>query len=225
MQAAYKRGSTFICMGTGEDNKATELLNELEKEASKLKDPTKWGGTWVIRDTFERDAKGSHVKVNYQNAANGVPGIGELVRACANILLVPSEYEPCGLVQLEGQAFGCMTVGSNIGGLTDTINTDKTSEDFCGFLYQRFDEWESKEQNEEIYKTLLTAIDYYNALKAEEQNIFARRMMLRFTRSSWTTAISGLSPVQKYIAVSDAAKAQAKKRGLKFQPKIKLLTK
>ncbi len=225
LHAAYNSGSTFICMGTGEDKKATELLNELEIEASKLKDPDKWGGTWIIRDTLEQDAEGKVVKVNYQNSANGVPGIGELVRASANILLVPSEYEPCGLVQLEGQAFGCMTVGSNIGGLADTIITDKTSDDFCGFLYERFDKWESEEQNEEISTTLLTAIEYYNSLKVDEKNNFAKKMMLRFAQSSWTTTISGLSPVQKYIAVSDAAKTQAKRRGLKFQPKLKLLTK
>jgi glycosyltransferase involved in cell wall biosynthesis len=44
----------------------------------------------------------------------------------ADVLVVPSIYEPFGIVALEGMATGVPVVASNVGGLSEVIEHDKT---------------------------------------------------------------------------------------------------
>lgn len=39
----------------------------------------------------------------------------------ADMLLVPSRYEPCGLTQMIGMRYGCIPIATPVGGLVDTI--------------------------------------------------------------------------------------------------------
>ena len=39
---------------------------------------------------------------------------------------MPSRYEPCGLVQMEGMRFGTLPIVAPTGGLTDTVTDGKT---------------------------------------------------------------------------------------------------
>jgi starch synthase len=39
----------------------------------------------------------------------------------ADFCLIPSNFEPFGLVQLEAMCMGCIPVGSRVGGINDTI--------------------------------------------------------------------------------------------------------
>jgi starch synthase len=56
--------------------------------------------------------------------------------AGADILLVPSRYEPCGLVQMYGQRYGAIPVAHATGGLLDTIvDADAQLETGTGFLF------------------------------------------------------------------------------------------
>jgi starch synthase len=41
--------------------------------------------------------------------------------AAADLVVMPSRYEPCGLVQMEGQRYGALPVARRTGGLSDTI--------------------------------------------------------------------------------------------------------
>ncbi|HET7010645.1 MAG TPA: glycogen/starch synthase [Anaerolineales bacterium] len=54
--------------------------------------------------------------------------------AGADILLVPSRYEPCGLVQMIGMRYGCIPVVHNTGGLRDTV-VDYRLPDSTGFVF------------------------------------------------------------------------------------------
>ncbi len=63
--------------------------------------------------------------------------------AGADAVLVPSRFEPCGLTQLYGLAYGALPVVRRVGGLADTV-TDCTLEDLhegkaTGFVFERFD--------------------------------------------------------------------------------------
>lgn len=60
--------------------------------------------------------------------------------AGADIVLVPSRFEPCGLVQLYGQRYGALPVAHATGGLSDTIvDSDAALETGTGFLFREPD--------------------------------------------------------------------------------------
>jgi starch synthase len=52
--------------------------------------------------------------------------------AGADILLMPSRYEPCGLSQMIAMRYGCIPVATAVGGLRDTIVDSET-----GFLFSK----------------------------------------------------------------------------------------
>jgi starch synthase len=57
--------------------------------------------------------------------------------AGADIVLVPSRFEPCGLVQLYAQRYGALPVARATGGLVDTVvDCDAKLETGTGFLFQ-----------------------------------------------------------------------------------------
>ena len=53
--------------------------------------------------------------------------------AAADVLLMPSLYEPCGLTQMRAQRYGTLPIGRRVGGLADTISDGET-----GFLFDAF---------------------------------------------------------------------------------------
>jgi len=60
--------------------------------------------------------------------------------AGADIVLVPSRFEPCGLVQLYAQRYGALPVAHATGGLCDTIvDCDAALETGTGFLFHDAD--------------------------------------------------------------------------------------
>ncbi|MGH8543245.1 MAG: glycogen synthase [Gammaproteobacteria bacterium] len=69
--------------------------------------------------------------------------------AGADMLLMPSQYEPCGLTQMRAQLYGTIPVARRVGGLGDTIEDGAT-----GFL---FDEYSP----EALVRTTRRAIKHY----------------------------------------------------------------
>jgi starch synthase len=62
----------------------------------------------------------------------------QLLAAC-DAILCPSVYEPCGLVQLYGMAFGTVPVVRPVGGLKDTVISYEEDPDNCtGFYIDEF---------------------------------------------------------------------------------------
>jgi len=58
--------------------------------------------------------------------------------AAADIVVIPSRYEPCGLVQLYAQRYGAIPVACRTGGLSDTIvDCDSALETGSGFLFDK----------------------------------------------------------------------------------------
>jgi starch synthase len=55
--------------------------------------------------------------------------------AGADLVLMPSLYEPCGLTQMRAQRYGAPVIARLVGGLRDTIDDGET-----GFMFGNFDE-------------------------------------------------------------------------------------
>lgn len=54
--------------------------------------------------------------------------------AGADMVLMPSLYEPCGLTQMHAQRYGAPVIGRRVGGIGDTVSDGET-----GFLFDLFD--------------------------------------------------------------------------------------
>jgi starch synthase len=68
--------------------------------------------------------------------------LAHLVMAGADVILVPSRFEPCGLTQLYGLRYGALPVVHRVGGLADTV-VDATPENLeagraTGFVFDEF---------------------------------------------------------------------------------------
>ncbi len=62
------------------------------------------------------------------------PVLTQKIYAGCDIILIPSLFEPCGLIQMFGQRYGTIPVARRTGGLVDTIEDGKT-----GFLFKKYD--------------------------------------------------------------------------------------
>jgi starch synthase len=71
--------------------------------------------------------------------------------AGADLLLMPSLYEPCGLTQMRAQRYGTIPVARRVGGLADTIEDQVT-----GFL---FDEYSTEALEQAVWR----AVDLYRS--------------------------------------------------------------
>jgi starch synthase len=59
-------------------------------------------------------------------------GLARQIYAGADMFLMPSRYEPCGLSQMIAMRYGCVPIVSAVGGLKDTIFPDET-----GFVIEK----------------------------------------------------------------------------------------
>jgi starch synthase len=60
--------------------------------------------------------------------------------AGADFLLMPSQYEPCGLTQMRAQRYGALPVVRRVGGLADTVEDRVT-----GFVFDEYQPWAVEE--------------------------------------------------------------------------------
>lgn len=69
--------------------------------------------------------------------------LAHIVQAGADIVLMPSQYEPCGLTQIYAMRYGALPVARNVGGLSDTIiDYRKRPKTATGFLFDTDDDAE-----------------------------------------------------------------------------------
>ena len=69
---------------------------------------------WNLKRQYN-DHPDCHLELGYNEE------LAHLIYAGSDVILVPSEYEPCGLTQLIGLKYGTVPVVRNTGGLADTV--------------------------------------------------------------------------------------------------------
>lgn len=88
-------------------------------------------------------------------------GLARRLYAGADAVLVPSRFEPCGLVQLLAQRYGALPVAHRVGGLQDTIRDEKT-----GVLFEPLS-----------VEALVAAAERAAALLARDGAVLIRRLL------------------------------------------------
>lgn len=104
--------------------------------------------------------------------------------AAADILLMPSRYEPCGLTQLISMRYGTIPVANPTGGLIDTIISSTDSQGGTGFL-------SSSRNADQFTNALKKAIDVFHKPSAWK----------RITHNAMNQDFSWEKSAEKYCAL------------------------
>lgn len=109
-----------------------ELLDEIPLRLAVL------GSGDAVLAARLRDAADQHLEVfgfveGYDEA------LSHLMFAGADLFIVPSRFEPCGLTQMQAMRYGTVPVVTAVGGLADTVPDADASATGLGFVAERVD--------------------------------------------------------------------------------------
>jgi starch synthase len=112
-----------------------------------------------------------------------------LIFAGADIFLMPSRFEPCGITQMEAMRYGSIPIVRATGGLADTvINFDLAKNSGYGFIFEKYEPLQ-------LYTQIVRAVETYKNKKVWS-GLIRKVMKLDF---SWKTS------AKKYIELYDSA--------------------
>jgi starch synthase len=124
--------------------------------------------------------------------------------AASDFCLMPSRFEPCGLVQMQAQRYGALPIAHATGGLADTIRDGET-----GFLFSNF-------SAEGLYAACRRAFDVHAdtaALEEMRQNAMARSF-------GWSDAAREYEKVySRMTGLSIAKRSRPKTRTMRRTPR------
>ncbi|GAB4238069.1 MAG: glycogen synthase GlgA [Acidobacteriota bacterium] len=81
------------------------------------------------------------------------PALGKLILAGSDFALIPSRFEPCGLVDYEASVLGTIVIGHRIGGLAKVQK--------CAYLYDWLDIGDPVGEADAFYRTIREALTVY----------------------------------------------------------------
>lgn len=100
-------------------------------------DPSINGNFWQLKRELN-DNPDSHLELRFDGE------LAHLVYAGADMIVVPSNYEPCGLVQMIALKYGAVPIVRAIGGLSETVidrdYSEKPAEQRNGYVFHQADE-------------------------------------------------------------------------------------
>ena len=112
----------------------------------------------ILGSAAETDSEGKEMEKEFEKLAKEnegkmaayigyEPELAQKIYAGADIFLMPSRNEPCGLAQMNSLVYGTIPVVHKTGGLTDTV-TDNKDGNGNGFTYKNYDSRELKNATE-----------------------------------------------------------------------------
>lgn len=112
-----------------------------------------------------------------------------LIFGGADAVLIPSKYEPCGLVQMEAMRYGCIPIVRKVGGLADSVDDfTPEKEEGTGFVFEKYDPFS-------LTIAIIRASELYRQ-KKEWEKLIKRAMAKDF---SWERS------AQEYIKLFEMA--------------------
>ncbi len=139
----------------------------------------------LFREISARHRKKFAIRLRFDNR------LAHQIEAGADMFLMPSKYEPCGLNQLYSLRYGTVPIVRATGGLADTIADDDPSKDSgTGFVFREFSA-----------EGMLTAIERALAAFADEKRW--RRLAVRGMAQRWTWEDSALKYLQLYEKITN----------------------
>ncbi|MDP2669036.1 MAG: glycogen/starch synthase [bacterium] len=116
-----------------------------------------------------------------------------MIYSGADAVLIPSQFEPCGLTQMEAMRYGAIPVARRTGGLVDTIEDfNPTEETGTGFLFGEFDSmqllvsltrafvnWKHKKSWAELQKRAMSADFSWDYSAKEYIKLFERVLKMK----------------------------------------------
>jgi len=100
------------------------------------------------------------------------------IYAGADMFLMPSKYEPCGLGQLIAMKYGAIPIVRSTGGLVDTVSRDS------GLSFKKYD-------SSEMFKTIKRALTVYHN----------QRKWLKLVKNSMKKDFSWATSAKKYLKI------------------------
>lgn len=141
----------------------------------------------AVLGTGSRDLEGALVNLSRQfpGKASVVlkndPDLAKLVLAGSDFVLIPSKYEPCGMVQMTSMAYGTVPVARLTGGLADTVREfDLRTGNGTGFGFTGF-----------TAEALCAAVDKAMHVFRNGQQFRALRQNIMKERWTWGRAAQG----------------------------------
>jgi starch synthase len=163
MEAVLNAGMQIVVLGSGEKRYETDLRRMAERRPGRLA-----------------------VRIGFDEA------LAHRIEAGADIFLMPSRYEPCGLNQMYSLRYGTVPVVRAVGGLADTVmDLDEYPDRANGFVFRL---WEQVE----LFKTI------HRAARAWRNRKLWKELMQRgmSTDFSWERSARAYARVYEH-ALSD----------------------
>jgi starch synthase len=120
---SLEQGAQFVLLGSAQD-------------------PAVNAQFWEAKQALEEN-RDAHLELGYDEE------LSHLIYAGADMILIPSVYEPCGLTQMIAMRYGCIPIVRRVGGLADTVfdanYSDRPFEERNGYVFDElsFDGLES----------------------------------------------------------------------------------
>jgi glycogen synthase len=147
--------------------------------------------------------------------------VKQAIQAAADIRLVPSHHEPCGLVAMEAQCSGAFLVAPYIEGLRDIclpMQGDRLQKEENAVCYQ--DSHDAKQAKAALEK----AVTLWTTMSHEERNQLARRLHNRaipsyswYHKDSKTQVVTGAA-LDYHKVYSELAAGRSAPTTMPFQP-------
>jgi starch synthase len=113
-----ERGAQFVLLGSSPERSINESFCRLKEEF--------------------RGNPDCHLEIGFHE------NLAHLIYAGADLMLVPSRFEPCGLTQLIAMRYGTIPVVRSVGGLADTVfdidDSERAPEIRNGFVFEHDDQ-------------------------------------------------------------------------------------